>query len=301
LKIQTKLNGSKFDHMMGETMPLPYDPTRTALYSPEKAETIWTNMSSPSLQALAAEASRLAYYRAEGSTTELKRLEAALGLLGFVQVKLFVDTVTGSFGFGTTRPRDNLVLIAFRGSQPDDAADFATDASLLPEAWALGTGCVHRGFAKAYAGLHEQLQTWFASLPERQQFLVTGHSMGGALAALAAADLKATSLITFGCPRVGDTAFCQSLSAIISAQFVHCCDIVARLPPRNFLHYDDICKATYIDQNGAILGSPSEQVMESDRSSGRTAYFQKYAWRVGSVILRDLADHAPMNYIRAFY
>jgi hypothetical protein len=282
-------------------MSLPYDASRTSLYSPEISSSVWIITSDPTPQALAVEASRLAYYRAEKSKVEFDRLKAAMLLVGFEDVVLFVNTASGTFGFGAVRKRDNTLLLAFRGTQPDDVADFATDLTVFPRPWAFGKGNVHAGFAEAYAGIHDAIQTWLATIAVKGQTIVTGHSLGGAIAALAAAVFKPSTLITFGCPRVGDSEFCVSLEGVNCVQFVNCCDIISRIPPKNFLKYSDICSPTYIDQFGVFLANPSDSTISSDQSSAREEYFLKHAWRVGNVLIRDLADHAPVNYVRSFY
>src|SRR4029077_2405262 len=58
---------------------LEYDPSRSALYTPEKHETLFRDGALYSPVQLAIEASRLAYYRWEESSSELQRLTQALG------------------------------------------------------------------------------------------------------------------------------------------------------------------------------------------------------------------------------
>ena len=40
---------------------------------------------------------------------------------------------------------------------------------------------------------------------------------------------------------------------------------------------------------------PDDAVMEKDRLIAAADYIVEYAWRVGNVALRELADHAPIN------
>ena len=37
----------------------------------------------------------------------------------------------------------------------------------------------------------------------------------------------------------------------------------------------------------------------TDRANARREYLAKYAARPGNVLVRELADHAPINYVRA--
>src|SRR6185295_2909164 len=56
-----------------EPSVIAYDPSRTALYSPERAPTLFSAGMDPTLLQLATEASRLAYVRAEGPKAEAAR------------------------------------------------------------------------------------------------------------------------------------------------------------------------------------------------------------------------------------
>lgn len=74
---------------------------------------------------------------------------------------------------------------------------------------------------------------------------VTGHSLGGAIAIVAALDIhrtygKAIKLYTFGEPRVGNAAFAAYVAAQIPDTFrvIHYADMVPHLPPAasNYKH-----------------------------------------------------------------
>lgn len=112
--------------------------------------------------------------------------------------------------------REECIVLAFRGSR--EVADWITDAKffrdLLVEE-ADGERCeVHSGFLRAYESVIEKLSVDLARLtPDKSlPIFVTGHSLGGALAILAALELKrqkfnVTQVYTFGQPRVGNAAF----------------------------------------------------------------------------------------------
>lgn len=38
--------------------------------------------------------------------------------------------------------------------------------------------------------------------------------------------------------------------------------------------------------------------VQADRTAAREDYLLQYAWRIGDVMVRDLADRAPISYIR---
>jgi hypothetical protein len=61
--------------------------------------------------------------------------------------------------------------------------------------------------------------------------LITGHSLGAALATLAAVVVRPAKLITFGSPQVGNEQLGTLLARVEVRRFVHCCDLIARVPP----------------------------------------------------------------------
>jgi hypothetical protein len=186
---------------------------------------------------LAAELSRLAY---AGEAV----VEEALNRMGFTLVgSLGGETLAaragtrGTQGFVAAHEGLGLAAVAFRGTEADRFEDLASDLSTLQTDFP-GGGRVHAGFHAAYLTVHDRL----GMLLERAggRLLVTGHSLGGALATLAAASQSRVpdALITFGTPRVGDGRFGAALEARLAAgavrRFVHCCDVVARLPPERY-------------------------------------------------------------------
>jgi len=81
---------------------------------------------------------------------------------------------------------------------------------------------VHRGFSDEYKGLQEQIKTILSSMVNDQnsgwRILVTGHSLGGALATICAADILLNhsavragtiALVTLGSPRTGNQHFAE--------------------------------------------------------------------------------------------
>ncbi|KAF3782271.1 Lipase [Nymphaea thermarum] len=113
---------------------------------------------------------------------------------------------------------------------------------------------VHHGFYSAYhntsirPGVVNAVQrAW--ELYGRIGVLVTGHSMGGAMASFCALDLKVnyganiTQLITFGQPRVGNSVFASYFSEHVPATFriTNEHDMVPHLPP----YYTYFSQKTY--------------------------------------------------------
>ena len=135
----------------GHRMVIAYDASRSALYTPEKRETVFQSGVDYSPVQLAVEAARLAYYRAEVSPAQMQRLGEALARVGFAAPVMFIGDHNGAAGFGSVRARDGRVLLAFRGTQPDDFRDIKRDLGVRMVAWSESAGRVHAGFAAALA------------------------------------------------------------------------------------------------------------------------------------------------------
>ena len=133
----------------------------------------------------------------------------------------FLQSRTG-FGFvargrpGATRATGGSdfaddVLISIRGTEFLSADDWATNFTISDEPGPGGFR-VHAGFNRAYASMADQIDQRIANGPKRRVHCI-GHSLGGAIATLLAADLAEKEkfseifLYTFGAPRVGDANF----------------------------------------------------------------------------------------------
>ncbi len=153
---------------------------------------------------------------------------------------------------------DDLIVIAFRGTQTDCWRDWMTDAMI---AFVPGPfGKVHKGFAAGLDCIWSQLTSTLAQFRNNNQSLfITGHSLGAALATLAAARLQTAGQLvqgvyTFGCPRVGDQAFCRGFNQAFKGKafrFVNNNDVVTRIAPRTF-GYDHAGYCLYFDSKGKL-------------------------------------------------
>ena len=111
-----------------------------------------------------------------------------------------------------------LVVIAFRGTEGDERDDILADIDVRKVDAPVG-GRVHRGFARGAESVEPFLRTRLAALPPGQTVLVTGHSLGGAVATAFVAKVltlglpQRFSLYTFGSPRVGNQEFVEAFEA----------------------------------------------------------------------------------------
>jgi len=277
---------------------IDYDASRDALYRPALRATVFAAHAPVGDDALCAEACRLAYLAFENDAAQRRRLIDALARARLGNWAGFHARQTGSEAFAALAD-DGAAYVVFRGTVPGDFKDLGTDLNARPVPWPDG-GRVHAGFAAAFASIGGQIEEWLGQHAPSAPLTLTGHSLGAALATLAMSRWRARRLVTFGCPRVGDAAFAATIAAEAATRHVDCCDIVCTVPPLA-LGYVDAGPARYIDRSGAVRPGIGEREIAADRAKARSEYLVKHALRPGNVLLRELADHAPINYVRALF
>ena len=120
----------------------------------------------------------------------------------------------------------NLASLAFRGTR--DPIDVITDLRIssadfeprrnVERGLQLGKMEVHQGFLSAFESISVEINEILDTLHEDMRLIITGHSMGGGLAQIAAAYYSHMSpvLVTFGSPSVGNSEFCAFLNRQVS-------------------------------------------------------------------------------------
>ena len=113
--------------------------------------------------------------------------------------------------------------------------------------------------------VQEQIRTAKAPRP-RRSFVVTGHSLGSALATLFVMKNKAshrfdiTTICTFASPRVGDTQFAEQFNQlpVTSWRIVNTQDIVPKLPLRlPFFDYQHVATPYEFSSSGVVKWGPA--------------------------------------------
>jgi triacylglycerol lipase len=172
-------------------------------------------------------------------------------------------------------------VLVFRGTS--DGPSAAVDAQILQDDGPRG-GEVHRGFSDAFK------LAWKALLPLLEPITVpifyTGHSLGGALAVLAASERKPRATYVYGCPRVGNAAFAATVNAPVY-RIVNNHDIVPTLPPEELIFgYVHAGEIRYVSNDHRLLP------LVTDVRRHDSTY---------TLSLRNapepIADHAPVNYV----
>jgi pimeloyl-ACP methyl ester carboxylesterase len=160
------------------------------------------------------------------------------------------------------------------------------------------------GFAESARGLWELIEPWLeGAAAGRTRLVVCGHSLGAAIATLLAAPAGAELLLTIGSPRVGNAEFVAGLQAtpgLRITRIVNCSDAVTRVPP-SLLGFEHAGAPTYVDRHGGVHADPPQALIDSDSEAASLDFLAHVALRDGALAARELADHAPINYIRAFW
>jgi triacylglycerol lipase len=266
--------------------------------------------------------SQLAYETA--SESKVNDILGALKLtrLGFVRN----DSLTG------LPPHSACVVVAeghdatfvtFAGSDPAKPQDWITDFEAMPS-----PDDLHTGFADAVKTVWPAIQ---AALAKRtaptQPVFFTGHSLGGALAILAASraplepNVQQVVVYTFGGPRVGGDAFFDDYTRQLgdfTFRFIHGCDIVPTVPLTLLHVYRHVGQAVQCQSGGLFDGvAPMPRdgnkpaLLESAEQAGFTDFAGlaalQFVQGIGPGLRNELAgflprmirDHVPQNYFRA--
>lgn len=258
---------------------------------------------------------------------------------------------TQAFMFADRATDPELIVVAFRGTNPFEAMDWYTDFDVswyeLPNA-----GKVHEGFLKGL-GLQVSLHAlpkenesrkpyaYYAIRDElrrnaKAKFLVTGHSLGGALAVLFPSVLahhgeegllrRLEGVYTFGQPRVGDEAFGKFAGRHLEGRYfryVYSNDIVPRVPFDDsallFKHFgtcfyfDSLYREKLVEEEPnknyfslwELLPKYTNAVWELVRSfmMGRLKGAEyREGWllrfvRLCGILLPGVSSHLPANYV----
>ena len=130
---------------------------------------------------------------------------------------------------------DEIILIGIRGTL--EKADWWRDADAVQVPFEEGTGHVHHGFYDAYKALKKFIQDYLDRFHTGQKVIISGHSLGGAIALILAEALRNDKeqqydilLYTYGAPRAGDAAFVEAAKPLVHHRMVNNDDMVPSVP-----------------------------------------------------------------------
>lgn len=187
-----------------------------------------------------------------------------------------------------------VAVLAFRGTQLGSASgtewlDVAVDLAAWKKYSEDGLGAVHAGFVWALEAAWSEILPALTAIEERAiPLYITGHSLGGALAVLAAARWPAArAVVTLGCPRVGDADFAAWFHAFRPPHYriVRGADVVPWLPLFAMSYRHD-GPADYLPDDGTF---------RTNLPGWKVAVHALRSWRPG----RAVGDHAASGYVEA--
>ena len=235
-----------------ESIPAPFHPGATAY---DAANAWWL-----------AELSRLVY-RSQGRQPFLDRAGLEETFFDVDDTECFV-----------VHPHDRKwAALVFRGTDSLKNWIENLDAAPIPAP----VGKVHEGFSRALDVVWNRVTPLLASFD--CPIFYAGHSLGAALATVAASRRAPRATYTYGSPLVGDRAFADALGTTHLFRFVHHLDVVTTVPPAllGFHHAGELHR---------IGKAPS---LVDGFLFDALAMF-----RDPEHLPEPLLDHAPVNYVR---
>lgn len=175
---------------------------------------------------------------------------------------------------------DHMIVTAFRGTQPIEIRDWLSDVNTPPWPGPGNKGLMHYGFGAALKSIYPDVLNAVNEFRDQDQTVwFTGHSLGGALAALAGMKLHFESprilpdgVYTFGQPRVADRILAMAHDKALAKRthrFVNNNDIVPQLPPEPVYHH--VSTLHHIDASGRLRESMPLLSGLADHARGLTA------------------------------
>lgn len=204
-------------------------------------------------------------------------------------VFIFVGAKTGARGFVLRQDADSTQWLAFRGTQTLE--DIRTDADYVQSRDTVLNLAFHRGFKNA---TDELMPLMLPHLNPAYRTFLTGHSLGGAMAAIAGLELQAKGFkakaITFGQPKVTHKAGAKRAQLDL-VRFIHGRDLVALVPPLDWAPGREKASYAHFGREIALQDGEYECLQEH--------YPKRYdpeSW-FDQAKLSALGDHAMQHYV----
>lgn len=284
----------------------------------------------PARAAWAADAAMLAYGRFGATPMAVEEVHSILANAGFMQHELIGNwTPDGKGTQGFFASNNDFAIAAFRGTERDDLGDVIWDLQPLTVAEppvANGKGpfrvvarvaaflehrltsecVVHAGFQRALEEVWpatERLINEYRAAHRTAEICFTGHSLGAALATLAISRFTggSASLYTIGCPRVGNSVFCDRVRERADQgafRFVNGDDLVTHVPIEAPFYHHVPQLAYHIEPGGAMVPFEYGAVADLD-DLHKVARGLRDHWKFLDLDTRapgPLVDHSPARY-----
>ncbi|KAM4055720.1 lipase (class 3) domain-containing protein [Hirsutella rhossiliensis] len=224
------------------------------------------------------------------------------------------DDFYGVGGFIASNPTRRHTVVVFKGT--NSMFDVGTDMTKGLTACDLCDGClVHSGFYTALNRIRPELERAVRAerrRPDRLGFrlVITGHSLGGALATLAAVHLRNAGIpcdvYTYGAPRIGNDRLAAHVAAQrgFTARITNARDIVAAIPNYGWMiwywrsyahHYPEYWYPDGLDRGTKLYDLPRRVCLSDGHCSSAVC---NSPWRWATWRGCSLQDH--LSYIGRF-
>ena len=158
---------------------------------------------------------------------EITKLKKETESINFELVKTFDKNGTQAILVKS----EGFVALAFRGTEATSIKDIKADCKAFLTTCETG-GKIHKGFNSAYLEVASDIEEELAK-HEAMPLFITGHSLGGALATVAAKKLKFKKIAacyTFGAPRSANENWISQMKTPVY-RIVNSADCVTMVPP----------------------------------------------------------------------
>lgn len=219
---------------------------------------------------------------------DAKSLPLWLKNAGFTESTLLENVKYGVQGVVAVSDKINIVV--FRGTHSIQGV--MTDVAMgEPEV----RGGAHKGFSEAYQSISKTFLKALEGEPINRPTYFVGHSLGGAIALLAALDVQrnkgqVSGVLTLGQPRVGDGSFAAEAETILGdklRRYVFNHDVIPHLPP-SAGSSDELVKAfgTSLSSSinsdfGSFLGVPLGDITQIAWAGTAQSFARKNFTHVG--------------------
>ena len=171
------------------------------------------------------------------------------------------NKLTSTVAYVKFTPECNYVV--FRGT--NSIGDWLFNLSAVPAYY--NKRWTHGGFALAHKSVWKRIRRL---LDPKKKTLITGHSLGGALAELSAwacRDFTDLTLITFGKPRVFFRGSKKKMNHDVQISYVSGSDVVTRIPKFGY-EPDKNQDLVYFDNWGQVFFNPPKGYVKNDFGLG---------------------------------
>ena len=179
-----------------------------------------------------------------------------------------------------TNAQQRLAVFGFRGTEALNLHDWKWNFNMVPTKTYIGKTVfvTHKGFRDRYLNIAPWFETEYMKIPQNYTIIITGHSLGGAEASIAAVfaagklKRRPDAVITYGTPLVGDKSFTSYYDTVVGCnrtlRIVSKGDLFAAVP--KVFGYTHACPVLEVDgKTGLRFISAHDLYIGYDRGLAR--------------------------------